>query len=183
MALSEPSDEDRQMMNGMRRAAVPAALAGIALLAGACGGGSHPANATGGSGQLTARSVDVYAACIRSHGVPGFYFSRAGNSNSNPNGLTIQLGPWTAQDPNSPQFQTASKACNHLFPGGAPAPVTQQQKERLLQFAACMRVHGYPSYPDPQFPASGGIMQQQPPGVDLNSPHFQAAMKTCNAKS
>jgi hypothetical protein len=171
------------MNEGNRRAAIVAVLAGAALLAGACGGGFHPATASTGSSQLTAHSVDVYAGCIRSHGVPGFYFSRAGSSNLNPNANIIQLGPWVAQDPGTPQFQTAMKACNYLFPGGPPPPITQRQKVQMLRFAACIRAHGYPSYPDPQFPAGGGVFQQRPSGIDPNSSQFQAAVKACNAKS
>jgi hypothetical protein len=53
----------------------------------------------------------------------------------------------------------------------------------MLRFAACIRAHGYPSYPDPQFPAGGGVTQQQPSGIDQNSPQFRAAVKACNAKS
>ncbi len=171
------------MNDGRRRAVAAAALAGVALLAGACGGGSHPATGGTGSSQLTAHSIDVFAHCIRSHGVPGFYFSRADNSNSNPNGDYIQLGPWEAHDPGTPQFQAATKACNRLFPGGPPQPITQRQKEQMLKFAACLRAHGYPGYPDPQFPSGGGVMRQQPPGIDTDSPQFQAAAKACNAES
>jgi hypothetical protein len=170
-------------MNGGRRWAVAVALAGTALLAGACGSGSHPATASTGSNQLTAHSVDVFARCIRSHGVPSFYFSRADNSNSDPNVNIIQLGPWTAQDPGTAQFQAAMKACNHLFPGGPPPPITQRQKKQMLKFAACIRAHGYPSYPDPQFPSGGGVTRQQPSGIDTNSPRFQATAKTCSAES
>ena len=166
-----------------RRTLIFALYALVALLAAACGGGSHHhGGASGGSGQLTARSVDIYAACIRGHGVPNFYFTRKTPNSQVTSG--IELGPWVASaDPSSPQFQAASKACNHLFPGGPPGPVTEKQKEQLLQFAACMRVHGYPNYPDPLFPAGGGVEQQQPTGVDPNSPQFQAAVKTCNARS
>lgn len=176
-------EEDGQVNKGRRRAVVVAALAGVALLASACGGGSHPAAANDGSSQLTAHSVDVFAACIRSHGVPNFYFTRITPTSSQVI-VGLKLGPFVAQaDTNSPQFQAASQACNYLFPGGPPQPITQRQKEQMLQFAACMRVHGYPTYPDPQFPAGGGVMQQQPSGVAANSPQFQAASKTCNARS
>jgi hypothetical protein len=169
------------MNGGRRRAAAACVLAGAALLVAACGGGSHPAAANSGSGQLSARSVDVFAACIRSHGVPGFYFSRTPPANST--ALTLRLGPWIAPDPGSAQFQAASKACRRLFPGGPPGPITQQQKEQMLRFAACIRAHGYPSYPDPQFPSGGGVMRPQPTGIDISSPRFQATAQTCNATS
>ena len=103
-------------MNAGRRRAAATVLAGVTLLAAACGGGSHPATASTGSSQLTARSVDVYAACIRSHGVPDFYFSHTAPANTAT--PTLDLGGWIAPDPGSAQFQAAMKACNHLFPGG-----------------------------------------------------------------
>ncbi len=55
-------------------------------------------------------------------------------------------------------------------------------KARLLAFAACMRSHGVPSYPDPKF-SNGGVSQGYGPkdGVDPNSPIFQAAQKTCQS--
>jgi hypothetical protein len=169
---------------GKHRAVLLVALAAVAVLAVACGGGGNRhAGSSGGSGQLTARNMDIYAACFRSHGVPNFYFSRTTPDSSQVTS-GIKIGPWVAPaDIGSPQFQAASQACRHLFPGGAPPPITQRQKEQMLQFAACMRVHGYPNYPDPQFPPGGGVENQQPPGVDPSSPQFQKASKTCNAES
>ncbi len=49
-----------------------------------------------------------------------------------------------------------------------------------VRFAACMRAHGYPTYPD-QAVRNGMIATFDPPGVDTSSPQFQAAQKTCNA--
>jgi hypothetical protein len=53
----------------------------------------------------------------------------------------------------------------------------------MLRFAACIRAHGYPSFPDPKFPAGGGVIGQKAIGIDANSPQFRAAVKACNAKS
>ncbi|HTT53671.1 MAG TPA: hypothetical protein VMH35_19935 [Streptosporangiaceae bacterium] len=167
----------------MRRAAIVTALAGIALLA-ACGG-SHPAGSGTGTEQSLSAQLDAYASCVRHHGVTNFYFSPAGSNTSGITSTTpvIAIRQWVAPaDPTSPQFQAAMTACNRLFPGGAPGPVTQRQKIQMLKFAACIRAHGYPSYPDPQFPSSGGVMQQAS-GIDTNSPQFQTAAKTCNGKS
>ena len=168
------------MYDGKRGAVAAAVLTGAALLAAGCGGGSHPGGANTGSDQLTGRSVDLYAACIRSHGVPNFYFSQTPPANSP--GPSLKLGPWYAPDPGTAQFQTASKDCVRLFPGGAPQPITQTQKEQMLKFAACIRAHGFPSYPDPQFPSGGGVMRPQN-NINVGSPQFQAAAQTCNAKS
>jgi hypothetical protein len=55
-------------------------------------------------------------------------------------------------------------------------------KERALAFAACMRSHRVPNYPDPKFFGSGGVAQGSGgDGVDPNSPIFQAAQKTCRS--
>jgi hypothetical protein len=46
-----------------------------------------------------------------------------------------------------------------------------------LALARCMRSHGVPKFPDPN--SQGGIGITPGDGVDLNSPQFQAAQKTC----
>jgi hypothetical protein len=122
---------------------------------------------------------------MRGHGVTNFYFA---NPDSSPNsssgpvlGIMGEIVPGV--NPQTTQFATAMKACRQLLPGGPPSPITQRQKDRMLKFAACIRAHGYPSYPDPQFRAGGGVWQQQPSGIDSNSPRVQAAVKACNRGS
>jgi len=63
-----------------------------------------------------------FSRCMRSHGVADF---------PDPNGqggIAITGGPSGDLDPNSPQFQSAQRACQHLLPGGkgGPKPVTVQ---------------------------------------------------------
>ena len=53
-----------------------------------------------------------YSQCMRSHGVPNF--PDLGQSDQSP-----APGNKTAINPNSPQFQAASTACQHLLPPGA----------------------------------------------------------------
>jgi hypothetical protein len=50
------------------------------------------------------------------------------------------------------------------------------------QFAPtqCMRSHGVPDFPDPTFPAGGGIAQSGGATINRNSPAFQAAVAVCN---
>jgi hypothetical protein len=164
------------------RLAGAAMLAGIALLAGACGGGgSHPASGTR-PGPGSVQQMDVFARCMRSHGEPGFYFANPNSVSSATSVLTFRGFVVPGMNPQTPQFATAMAACKHLLPGGPPPPMTQAQKDRLLKFAACIRAHGYPSYPDPVF-QNGGVFEQQQSGIDQNSPRFQAAVKACNAKS
>ena len=166
----------------VRAALVPAVLAGTMLLVSACGGGSPAAAPSAHPGQLTAQTMNVFAQCMRGHGVPDFYFSRTGSTAAA--GLTsvIQLGQWVAPaNPSSPQFQSAMTACQHLLPMRPPtAAQLQQQLRREVQAAACMRAHGYPDYPDPSAQDGHMVRPQLPTDIDTSSPQFLAALKTCN---
>jgi hypothetical protein len=142
-------------------AILAAALAGITVLAAACGGGS-PAGAGSGSGQTPYQQALSYAHCVRARGDPGF------------------------PDPNSqglfphPADQLASRACGHLLPG---QPLTAAQKQqhvrRALQFAACMRSHGYPNFPDPIVSNGGAAVGTGFGGIDQSSPQFHVAVQAC----
>ncbi len=106
---------------------------------------------------------------MRSHGVPEFPDPAAGGG--------IKLTPGSGIDPRSPAFQSAQLSCKKDLPGGGPPPVTETQKRQALAFAECMRTHGVPDFPDPIFPASGGIMQGAPGKSD--APAFQHGAKAC----
>jgi hypothetical protein len=175
-----------------------AALAGVALLAAGCGGGSKPravaslgttASHTtgsrpllfpagiGGVGASISTQVGAagvrYTACMRSHGVPGFPDPDARGE------LTIVVS--STLNPSSPRFQRAEAGCQRLVPAGKGlSPARQLQlKTRLLAFAACMRAHGVPGYPDPTF-SNGGVSQGlSRRDVDSSSPAFKAAQTTC----
>jgi hypothetical protein len=156
-----------------------AVLAGAALLAAACSGGSRLAGSGATSGQLTIPKMDVFAQCMRSHGVPDFYFSPA-----HPSSPFVMFGyavPLSA-DPSSPQFQAGQKACGHVLglPSGPPPAVTAAQLRGLLRAADCMRVHGYPGYPDPSEQSGAITVPLLPSSIDTNSPQFQAALKKCH---
>ncbi len=118
-----------------------------------------------------------FTVCMRSHGVPTFPDPDATGT------LTITTSP--SLNPSSPLFQKAEVDCQHLLPPGKTLSQAQQQKlkARVLAFAACMRSHGVPNYPDPTF-SKGGVSQAYggKGGVDPNSPIFQAAQKTCQSK-
>jgi hypothetical protein len=51
-----------------------------------------------------------FAQCMRSHGVPKFPDPKPGGA--------LSLGVKAGVDPNTPQFQTAQRACQKLVPGG-----------------------------------------------------------------
>jgi hypothetical protein len=107
---------------GLRRMSVPtAALAGVALLAAACGGGTARATAQPASHGAT-NSTDkaqgaAFTRCMRKNGVPNF---------PDPNGQgKLFNGTYLKQagvDPDSPRVQAADSACSHLLPAGVTIP-------------------------------------------------------------
>ena len=119
-----------------------------------------------------------FSACMRANGEPNF---------PDPNGQgVIQFGSANGIDPNSSQFQAAQQKCAKYGGGGhAPSPAQQAQAQaQALKFSACMRSHGEPAFPDPQFSSGGGIKIRiggPGSGLDPQSPIFQAAQKACSA--
>jgi hypothetical protein len=125
---------------------------------------------------------------MRSHGVPGFPDPSAGGG--------IHLTPGSLLNPFSPSFKAAHAQCKKLLPGGGPPQgVSEQQKERLVQTSQCMRAHGVTGFPDPtttppvnpqDYSAvvgfgglNGGLFLLVPKTIDVNSPVFEQASKTC----
>jgi hypothetical protein len=112
---------------------------------------------------------------MRAHGVPNF-------PDPLPNG-GFGLSPAVTGGTNgqvSPQYQTAEKACASLSPVGNLSPQQQRQTlNRLLKVSACMRSHGYPTFPDPTFGSDGIFLHIV--GFDRSSPQFQAAFQTCQS--
>ena len=149
----------------MRRASLLAAgMAGVALLAAACGG-SSPGPSRGGQH----KSAVAYAACMRAHGITNF---------PDPN----SQGGYSVSKPvmNTPQFSAAQKACRNLLPAGdqmtASSALSPQQLAQLVRFAECMRAHGITNFPDP---TSKGLSLGN--GVDPRSPQFKAAGQACQS--
>ncbi len=162
-----------------------------AAAGGAAGGdaGGPATPSAGGSGGSQEASVAInggsrqdalkFSACMRANGEPNF---------PDPNGQgAIQFGTANGIDPSSAQFQAAQQKCARYTPhGGAPpSPAQQAQAQaQALKFSACMRSHGEPDFPDPQFSNGGiGIRIHGGPGsgLDPRSPTFQAAQKACSS--
>jgi hypothetical protein len=160
-------------------ALIPAALALTALLATACSG-AHPAGSTASPGPGNVQQLDVFAACMRGHGVLNFYFSNAPSAADSSTAISIMGHYVTGVNPQTTQFGTAMKACKHLLPGGGPAPMTRQQINNLVKFAACMRSHGFPDYPDPIVQNGRVDEQPLPSSIDTSSAQFEAAQQKCN---
>jgi hypothetical protein len=142
---------------------VAAVLIGAALLAAGCGGGDGSPGASGSSGY----QKDVaFAHCMRTHGVPDF-----------PDPL-----PQGGFPQNSLQSGSAMTACQRLLP---PKPVlSAAQQARVLahdlEWAKCMRGHGFPGISDPAVRPHTGIVITVPASFDLSSPQARAAAKACN---
>ena len=146
-----------------------AALAAGALLTAACGGGSPNATGSAGTGQGRLAQALAFAHCMRSHGAPDF--PDPGGFGGSP--MTTSNGP-SVQVP-----QSAWTACAHLNPkqGRTLTPAQQEQHQRQnLAFAACMRRHGFPEFPDGW---SGNVGQLISAGIDPNSPQLNAALTRC----
>jgi hypothetical protein len=180
--------EFRQFRRFLIAAIVLAALSSVAAGCGGDSPGSAVANvgttttgsdsSGGSSGGGSGRGSDgknpaKFSACMRSHGVPKFP-----DPDSN-GGISLDAGGGI--DPESPTFKAAEKACEKDLNITPPSAAEQQEmQEQALRFSRCMREHGVPKFPDPQF--SGGkatLKVNRRNGIDPKSPQFKAAFKAC----
>ena len=146
--------------------------------AGSGGNGGTAGGSSGGALRLAGggKTIAQFSSCMRSHGEPNFPDPDAqGNLN---------ISPSAGIDPSSSQFQAAQRACSKYLPNGGQPPSPAQQakmQQQALKFSACMRAHGVPSFPDPDFRNGGKIAIRIGPGsgIDPRSPQFQAAQKAC----
>jgi hypothetical protein len=185
------------------RLAVPAlALLCLALLAG-CGGASSPGVAhIGNAGSSTAASSGAgggtpetpetsaaaqqkmvkFSQCMRAHGEPEFPEPTEGH-------IEIHSQNGRGPDPESSRFQAAEKACKQYAPvRQAPSPAQQAKiQEQALKFSECMRHHGVPNFPTPEFSSGGRVRMKvkagSSTGIEPGSPQFQAAQKACQSDS
>ena len=168
------------MACGMIAAALPVA----ALLAG-CGGssGGGPAHRSSALGAKL-RSALAYSHCMRSHKVPDF---------PDPNGqgefqlqaVQVHNGATTVMrdlSPSSPAFHAAERVCGSFGSAGrqVTSPQEEQEFQKSLKAAACMRANGVPHYPDPTL-IDGDIDHNFNAGLNINpsSPAFQRAAQEC----
>ena len=157
----------------VRAAAV--SLTALAFFAVACGGdsGTGGEGATG-AGTSTGTSMDQrlkLARCMREHGV------------DMPDPKPGQDGQAVAIDGNgvSPQqFAKAMEACRSVAGIPAPKPLSQEEKDRQLEYARCMREHGV-NMPDPTF-GSGARSALPLPSAGPEKEKFDKAGKACGAK-
>ena len=159
----------RMAFSAIVRSALGALAAG-ALLTVACGGSPAPASGTSGVAQM-----EDYAKCMRSHGIKDFPDPVA-NPGGQGGSFEINGGPGSDLNHNDPRFQAANQACQSLMP--QPGVPSAQRVAALVKLAACMRSHGFPSFPDPD--SSGALDSSK---FDPSSPQLQSAMQTCQKQT
>jgi hypothetical protein len=163
-----------------------AAMTAFGLLASACGGSSGEGVARVDPTSTKTRTTDsgspdrsssadptAYSACMRKHGVAKF------PDPDSEGVLRLKAGPGTGIDPESAQFKAADTACRKLGLGPPTLSLAQQaeERERLVEYAACMRKHGLPKFPDPK--PDGGLVLKRGGDIDPNSAQFKEAQKAC----
>src|ERR1700761_514827 len=160
-------------MTSLRVLLAPAAGA-AALALSACGAGPGPVAASQTGSQPGPGAV-TFAVCMSSHGLSQFPDPGApAAGGSQVSILGSQLPPRI--NVKAPSFQAALKTCMARFLAAHPRPpVSAAQKAALLRHARCMRAHGVPNFPDPRFPAGGGIAVSVVPDASANSPAFERA--------
>lgn len=140
-----------------------------ALLATACGGG--PSSTGSGGSPSPGGSALAWIQCVHAHGVPNF-------PGPDSDGQIPKITSGQTVGVSDARFNAAQKACQRLWPYQAPPTLTDQEKQDYLKAAACMRSHGFASFPDPTF-SGGRVSISIPPSIDSTSPRFNQAARTC----
>jgi hypothetical protein len=124
-------------------------------------------------------STEAFSKCMRANGVTNF-------PDLGSNGITIGAGNGTLSingvSINALAYEAARPKCQKYLPHQhVTQEQTEQQSERDLRFANCMRSHGVSKYPDPKASSSSGSSQQAVhlQGINPSAPTFQAAAKQC----
>jgi hypothetical protein len=131
--------------------------------------------------RLTTAYVD-YARCARQHGLPNLPDPQVDqNGNDQYPAGSVPGGGWP---------QSVIQGCRSAWATvlqwrdqldamriGARRAPTAADRQRSLQFARCIRAHGFPDYPDPGGPST------PPPGFDKQnlSAKASAAIRACSA--
>ncbi len=184
------SDHRLARTSWARRAAIltVAALA-VGITLSACGSPTTPGVATGSStttttsaptsGNSQGSGLLAYSACMRAHGVTNFPDPTSSGGIDNKRAVVSALQAVSTAIGNA-----AQKDCAHVLPPGeglggpAPKPITVQDQQYYLRAVACMRSHGFPTFPDPIF--SGGTISLPPtPSVNTNSPQYAQSKALC----
>lgn len=165
------------------RLGAPLVALSMALAVGACGSSAKP-RASRTSNTQTAHTI-AFSKCMRAHGVTHFPDPGGPVPNGPYNSFAgIVIPP--SLNLRSPAVKAAKRSCQGLLTSvlssqGKP-PITAAQKASLIKNAQCLRKHGVPNYPDPTFPAGGGIAIQAGTGFNPDSEAFKRAQSACGAR-
>lgn len=153
-------------MNPQHRYPIALIALGCGLTLAACGSSAKSTGTRESSSQY-AQGVR-FADCMRAHGVPRF-------PDPGPNGLDLP-----GIETQSPAFQSAHQACASLQPASTAqgSPTSANDRLAAINNAKCMRSHGVPNFPDPEFLPSGGNTVSLD-GLDTQSPAFTHAQAAC----
>jgi hypothetical protein len=155
----------------------------VSTIAAACGssGTGGPVGATTASGNS---SPIALSRCMRANGLSNFPDPTMGSGGEGfPGGIIQSIGGGLTADGitfNGPALSRAERACSrYLTPKGPPPQLSASRRRELLAFAACMRSHGVPNFPDPPLSGGGGphVTNGAPPS--LLGLAAQAAVRAC----
>jgi hypothetical protein len=159
-----------------------AAVAALGLLASACGGSSGDGVAQVDSATTTTDSSSssndpqaAFATCMRRNGAPDFPDADSQGH--------FNLSPQVPRP--TPQLGAAYEACEHLKAAAYAldpqlAEGRRAKLQLLLDYAACMRSHGVPNFPDPTVDDGGmGFGDLSQSNINPGAPVFMAADRAC----
>lgn len=132
--------------------------------------------AAGGKADQAAKQALQFSACMRSHGVKNFPDPQISG-----NGISMKIGG-PGLNPNSPAFQSAQKACQKYQPVPTAANGKGADPTKVAAWAACMRSHGLPHFPDPTIDNGVLKLNLTGTGIDPQSSAFQNATTACRSK-
>jgi hypothetical protein len=163
----------RGRLPALRIAAIIVAAVAMTFVAVACSSSSPGSTPDAGSSPVTTAQLVQFAHCMRSHDIKNFPDPVNG-------GFSFSgVGP-DRIDPQSPAFQAAKAACIHLVPGEAQRlAVTAQDLAAGDKLAACMRSHGFPSFPDPTSQNTFDL----PTSINTNASSYQSAFNICQSQA
>jgi hypothetical protein len=114
---------------------------------------------------------------MRSHGVSTFPDPRVSTS---PGRVSISQAAGPVPGAQAPVFKAAEHACRAILPAiNAGAGRHGPGARVLLAFAHCLRDHGVSGFPDPDRQGHLTLQMISAGGVDLRSPAFLSAARSC----
>jgi len=159
-----------------RGAALAAALAlPFVVLAGCGGGGTTSVSPSPAPTGLAARqaAAEAFVRCARANGVPNLQDPTV-DAHGN-----VHITPPPGVSLNGTLAQHIEQVCAsslRRFEATSLSPQSRvQQEQALTQFSACMRHHGEPNYPDPNF----GSTTPLPKPTSTADPAYHGALLAC----